>query len=258
MGWRIAMSKRFTDSQKWTAKPWFRKLSPTAKLLWLYVCDACDVAGVIDLDMEMASFLIGDEITEDHIKEIGKQFMHMDGARYWIKDFVPFQCGELKEKCPPHRKVITLLKGYRKGSNTLLEILNTLSTTLSNRVQEEEEEEDKDKDKDKDKEKRGAGRTKPETHDDTVNNLIVNGGFDDIELVELFQDWADERRDNRHYLTERSLKMALKTMGNYPIEVQKAALKTAIAGSHKSLHPESVRMNSTQQPRQQTLEMQMY
>jgi len=51
------MSKRFTDSTKWASKPWFRKLSPNAKLLWLYICDTCDVAGVIDLDLEMASFL---------------------------------------------------------------------------------------------------------------------------------------------------------------------------------------------------------
>ena len=38
------MAYRFTDTGKWSDS-WFIELSPTAKLLFMYICDNCDVAG---------------------------------------------------------------------------------------------------------------------------------------------------------------------------------------------------------------------
>jgi len=37
--------KRFTETTKWD-DPWFRKLSPTAKLLWGYITDKCNAVGL--------------------------------------------------------------------------------------------------------------------------------------------------------------------------------------------------------------------
>ena len=116
------MSKRFTDTEKWTGRPWFRKLSPAGKLLWLYMLDTCDLAGVIQLDVDLAAFVIGTPITTETLTEMGKQVMEIDGGKLWVTDFVSFQYGELKESCRPHNAVIRCLKGYRKGSNTLFNL----------------------------------------------------------------------------------------------------------------------------------------
>jgi len=145
------MGKRFTDTDKWANRPWFRKLSPTAKLLWLYMCDSCDVAGVIDLDLDMVSFLIGCNVTDSHLGELSKQMETLDCGKLWIVDFVDFQYGNLSPDCRPHTKVISLLKGYTKGIHTLFD-----------RVKDKDKEEDKDKDKEEEGTKSVAKRfTKP-------------------------------------------------------------------------------------------------
>jgi hypothetical protein len=140
------MSKRFTDSTKWASKPWFRRLPPVAKCLWLYMCDSCDVAGVIRLDAEFASFVIGETVTDEHLKLMGKQVEEISPGLFWIVDFVQFQYGKLSPDCRPHKKIIDTLKGYHikgysKGINTLMD-----------RVQDK----DKDKDKEEDKDKEGC------------------------------------------------------------------------------------------------------
>ena len=50
------MAKRFTDTDIWKKK-WFRKLPLEIKLLWCYLKDSCDHAGVIEFDAEVISFL---------------------------------------------------------------------------------------------------------------------------------------------------------------------------------------------------------
>lgn len=47
--------RRFTDTMKWDNKG-FRKLSPEEKLLFLWLCDKCDLSGVVEWDDEAAEF----------------------------------------------------------------------------------------------------------------------------------------------------------------------------------------------------------
>ena len=48
------MAKRFTDTEKWK-KGFVRNLPPAYKLLWLYMLDDCDNAGVWQVEVEVAS-----------------------------------------------------------------------------------------------------------------------------------------------------------------------------------------------------------
>jgi hypothetical protein len=52
------MAHRFTVTDKW-AKPWFMQLSPYAKLLFLYLADECDLAGIWEINIPMASLQTG-------------------------------------------------------------------------------------------------------------------------------------------------------------------------------------------------------
>ena len=60
------MAKRFTDTNKWD-KLWFRKLKPEYKCLWEYLITKCDLAGIYDVDLGLASFIIGYEFRYDTV-----------------------------------------------------------------------------------------------------------------------------------------------------------------------------------------------
>lgn len=109
--------KRFTETGKWR-DPWFRRLSPIAKLLWAYFDDICDPVGVIDLDIEAASFDIGATVEQHHIKELGDRIAHVSGTKYFIYKFIPFQYGRLSVDCAAHRPIFKLLEKYGSSQET--------------------------------------------------------------------------------------------------------------------------------------------
>lgn len=116
------MSKRFTDSEKWK-KSWFRKLSPAYKCLWIYICDNCSIAGIWDVDFELASIFVGEQLDTNKVKEVfKKQYQELnDGSKWFIRDFIDFQYGELKDNNNLHKAVMSGLKnsgvyeGYMRG-----------------------------------------------------------------------------------------------------------------------------------------------
>ena len=114
------MAKRFTDSDKWTKKPWFRTLKPAHKLFWVYLLDACNQAGIWEVDFSLASLLIGDSLNESEIMEaLKKQYVEIKNGRKWfIPDFIDFQYGELKETNRMHAFILGLLK--KEGVSTPL------------------------------------------------------------------------------------------------------------------------------------------
>lgn len=133
--------KRFTETQKW-GDPWYRKLKPEAKLLMQWVLDSCDNAGVIDLDLELASFQIGYAMTMETLSLLGDRVEKLDCGKYFIPKFIGFQYGELSTECKAHNPVFASLekhglKGYPKGIHR-------------------DQEKDKDKERDKEKEKESS------------------------------------------------------------------------------------------------------
>lgn len=44
------MAKRFTDTEIWKKQRWFRRLSPTHKLAFIYIKDVCNHAGIWKID----------------------------------------------------------------------------------------------------------------------------------------------------------------------------------------------------------------
>lgn len=139
------MSKRFIETTIWIQNKWFRKLEPKYKLFWYYLISNCDSVGVWEEDLELASYIIGEEYgCDDVLSAFGKQIRVInDGKKWWLFDFCNFQYGNLKEDHTanrPHQSYIALLKKHR------LYIDYKKSTQ---RLKEQ----DKDKDKDKEKEK---------------------------------------------------------------------------------------------------------
>jgi hypothetical protein len=136
------MAKRLTGTNKWD-KAWFRKLSPRHKILWQFLCDKCDQAGMWEIDLDSATHFINDEepITETDLSVFGDRVERYSNEKLWIVDFVEFQCGELSEKSPAHKPIFKLLKKY----SLLDRVLNRVSNTLQEIEIEKEEEKEKEK-----------------------------------------------------------------------------------------------------------------
>lgn len=114
------MSKRFTETEKWNDL-WFRNLDPISKLVWIYLCDNCDQAGVIELDYEAFSFFIGKKIDHSIMVSFDKQLVQISPTKVFIKNFVKFQYGKLSDTCKPHMPVFRALEKHGIDYSSVIE-----------------------------------------------------------------------------------------------------------------------------------------
>lgn len=87
------MGKRFTETGKWR-DPFFRQLSPAHKLLWQWLIDECDVAGVVEPDWGLASFQIGMEVNPEMVSGFGDRVKTLESGKFFIPKFIEFQFGK--------------------------------------------------------------------------------------------------------------------------------------------------------------------
>jgi len=156
------MAKRFTDTEKWD-RPWFRNLSVDHKLLWYFILDKCNIAGVWYVDLEMAGFMLKTTFDYDGVLEAFlKQIVTLDdGARWWIKDFPRFQYSSLRPNVRLHASVINIMSQYDEMKKEVDYLLSSAKPLV--RVRQGLDNPCltlKDKDKDKDKDKEGGYRGK--------------------------------------------------------------------------------------------------
>ena len=164
------MAKRFTDSTKWS-KPFIRSMKAPYKLLWLYILDECDHAGIWQVDFEVAQVKIGERLNlETALEQLkGKIYPFADGEKWFIPDFIDFQYGVLNPENRAHNSVIQLLNKY----NLSLEN-KPLTSPLQGAMDI-----DKDKDKYMVKETATLKTFKPPTWNEVANyiwNKVVSEG----------------------------------------------------------------------------------
>lgn len=141
------MPKRYTDTDKWK-KPFIRSLEAPYKLLWFYILDDCDHAGIWHVDFEVAEIRTGCKFSKDEAIEIfaGRIEILGKGDKWFLRDFISFQYGTLNEKNKVHSSVINILKKYNIDTN---KDLGSPLEGAKDKVKEKDKEQDKDKDKDK-------------------------------------------------------------------------------------------------------------
>jgi len=137
----ITMAKRFTDTDKWK-KPFIRGLDAPHKLLWFYMLDDCDHAGIWIVDLEIASIRCGHTFNEKDVLKTfnGQVDVVRKGELWFVRDFIDFQYGTLNPENRAHKSVIDKLEKYK---------IKPLISPLQGG-----KDKDKDKDKDIDKDKR--------------------------------------------------------------------------------------------------------
>ena len=131
----MIMAKRFTDSRKWD-DPFFVELPNKYKLLWYFILDKCNHAGIFEFSKRLVDFNLNDSYTKNEILEVfNGRIEVLKSGKWFIKKFICYQYGELSEANRAHNSVINILQkeGAYKG--------------LISPIQGYK---DKDKDKDKD------------------------------------------------------------------------------------------------------------
>ena len=126
------------------------KLSCKEKCLVKLVRDKADLCGVWSPNWIIACAYLGETVTEEELLKIdgGDQFVKIDGGNIFCIGFIEFQYGELSERSPVHRKILSLLE-----SHGLKEKYKKIGYKYPiNRVQEEEEDKEEEKDKEKEEE----------------------------------------------------------------------------------------------------------
>ena len=125
------MAKRLSDTDKWK-KPFIRSLETPYKLLWFYILDDCDHAGIWQVDMEVACLRIGENLNiNDAIMQFSDKISVIDnGTKWFIRDFIDFQYGDLNPKNRVHESVLRILSKY----NLLQEIKPLTSPYMGLRI----------------------------------------------------------------------------------------------------------------------------
>ena len=96
------MSKRYVESTQFT-DPWFRKLSPEAKLFWHFLTLHCDHSGTWERDDDYCKYLTGlKKSPKTLLNELGDRIIELDENKVLLPKFILFQQGKtLSEAKPP-------------------------------------------------------------------------------------------------------------------------------------------------------------
>ena len=130
-------------------------------MVWVYLCDNCDHAGIYDINLNLMSFQTGEKVTLTEILNAFGDKIKVRQTKLFLPAFIEFQYGELNPGNKVHASVLSKLASF-----DLLKIATKEGACMPHASPlQGAKEEDKDKAKDKEKEKKeGSGeKTKP-TH----------------------------------------------------------------------------------------------
>lgn len=152
--------KRFTETTKWTAKPWFRKLPCRLKCLWMFFVDTCDNAGVIEPDWDMISMAVGEPCAEDDLAALAGRVTTLPNGRLWIPKFIAFQVGPLSPACKAHAPIYRSIAKNNLPIGDSTQRVSIPFNENDKRVSHTLKEEEKDKETEQDR-KGVQGETHP-------------------------------------------------------------------------------------------------
>jgi len=136
------------------------------KLLWHWLLDKCDGAGIIEPDIELASFQIGFDYPDDVLSRFDGRVTKLECGKYFIPKFISYQYGNLSRDCKAHNPIFSSLekhglKGYPKGIHTL-----------------QEKEKEKDKETDQEQETVKERKKAKSEWTPTPEQITINEWFD--------------------------------------------------------------------------------
>lgn len=102
--------QRMTDTEKWSDR-WFKKLADKEKLLWLFILDNCDYAGVWEVDKDLVELRLGKIKWDEVLERFCVPYPNADppvtriivlesdeGEEWLVSKFIGFQFKKLKDE----------------------------------------------------------------------------------------------------------------------------------------------------------------
>jgi len=83
------MAVKFTNDKKWD-DVWFSQLTMEQKVMFIYLCDKCDIAGFLEINEKIASLQTGVDDVRGAIESLSKSVLYKDGY-VWIKKYLKHQ-----------------------------------------------------------------------------------------------------------------------------------------------------------------------
>lgn len=139
------MAKRFIDTDLFR-KPFVKSLEIHHKLLWLYLLTECNHAGIWQVELDVASQRLGVQFDEATVlAAFGGRIQPFDGGTKWfMRDFLEYQYGELNSAVRAHKSAMNLLDKYSLDYGQKAEpdkqSGNCLQTVKEQRTKNKEEE----------------------------------------------------------------------------------------------------------------------
>lgn len=204
------MAKRFTDTDIWKSQRWFRKLPPMDKLVFYYIKDQCNHAGVWKIDcsdlmddLGIESFNLNkfiDSVNKEYDKisgqQIEKERVVVIENNLWITGFIQFQYqnkeGRVSQSAAPVVTALLMLQGLgvlvqaiRKGYILLSQPLNKGLLRAK----------DKDIDKDKDKEEKNKETTDLYFEESSPPTRDIPEGYNTFPTPECFNGLPESKKN---------------------------------------------------------------
>ena len=87
------MAKRFTDTDKWKDE-WYTELSSDYKIIWQYLLDTCDNAGIYKRNIKLLNYYCNTNVSaEDILKVFNKRVNQLTDDKWLINKFCVYQYG---------------------------------------------------------------------------------------------------------------------------------------------------------------------
>lgn len=202
------MAKRLIDTDIFK-KAFVKGLDAPYKLLWLYIINDCNHAGIYEVELDVAILRIGcPEInSEDAINFFGDKIVVLDGGTKWfIPSFISFQYGQLAENNRAHTGAISILKKYGLLDENLkikeapCKPLAAPQNGAMDMVKDKEQEMDKEKEK---------GKLE-------LRKWTLDYPFDSMEFLKLWNQWKEykSKEFKFNYKSHQSEQAALMELAN--------------------------------------------